>query len=171
MELKIKKEVECIVKSEEPDNVFVEVERKPQLTKMNRIKEEVDDEFVETGRKIKIKKEEEEDMSDDEEEDELVMDIPSTPIKSEPLTNGPTPNPSPFTKDLFTNFSIESPGGKMKQEPSNSRQEPLKSYKRTVFSRHSPYKKDIPDYLASGDERRSVHDRLGPELSEGSRYS
>nr|CAI5851018.1 unnamed protein product [Callosobruchus analis] len=74
-------------------------------------------------------------------------------IKSEP-TEPETPDPSPFNKQAFRYFHIESPTGN--NETSEDVRVGVKSAKRTVFNRFSPFEN------SRTETRQSAKERLGP---------
>lgn len=94
---------------------------------------------------------------------------PETPVKTHVKSEmfWDESNPSPFNKEMFKNFSLQSPIVSEDSQSNPSKSETRKSVRRTVFKRESPYKRYFEDDSGSSSKLRvSAKDRLGTKISD-----
>lgn len=118
------------------------------------VKKDIEDFFSELSKMTNIKEEES-------------VEEPETPVKKEIKTElcFDDSNPSPFNKELFKNFCLQSP---LVSNDSNSpKVGSRKSVKRTVFQRESPYKRFSNEESDSNSRLKvSIKDRLGARVED-----
>ncbi|KAG5894166.1 hypothetical protein JTB14_001861 [Gonioctena quinquepunctata] len=133
------------------------IKKEPESSGNHELKTEEHSPFCNFGKNIK-----KEPVETEQEHESVDSKFPSTPIKSEFARD--ESNPSPFNKELFKHFSLDSP-----QTKENSCDIPKKELRttatRTVFKQESPETAtDSSSNTSKKNDRISARDRLGPKV-------